>query len=111
LLDGLDAVERAARLREPFSAQLRANRAEMVALMREQCRATLAPELAACDGDARDRMVSAIATAASWEAWYHLRNDERLEAREAERVVRMLVGGVLGAGAAPRAAPAVRGLH
>jgi AcrR family transcriptional regulator len=47
LLERLDPVARAARIREPFSAQLQANRAALVGLMREQCREVFSPELQA----------------------------------------------------------------
>ncbi len=94
LLDQIYPVARAARLREPFSDQLRANRAQMVTLLLEQCRSTLAPGLADLDGGAASGLLAAVGTAASWEAWYHLRNDLRMPAPDAQRVVRALVGGV-----------------
>lgn len=77
LLERLDPVARAARIREPFSAQLQANRAALVGLMREQCREVFSPELQA---------VAARAEAARAEA-------SRSEAARAEAVRVEAVGG------------------
>lgn len=95
LLDGLDSVERAARLREPFSEQLRANRQALVRYRREQTETTLAPELARLPAPERDQVLTAIETATSWEAWYHLRTDQGLDPAGAAAVMRALVGGSL----------------
>ncbi len=102
-LELLDPVARAARLREPFSTQLQANRAKVVALMRDQCHATFAPELAAAvhdDVGAADLLI-ALATAGSWAGWYHLRNDQGLDPEQAARVVTVMMSTLLGADATP----------
>jgi AcrR family transcriptional regulator len=132
LLEQLDPVARAARLREPFSVQLQANRESMVGLMREQCLVTFAPEMAAAadhplpvppdppvgaDRDERaarpagvdaGRLLTAVATASSWSAWYHLRNDQGLEADQAAEVVRVLLRSLLVTHRSDRAVVAVR---
>jgi len=95
LLRRLDPVARAARLREPFSEQLQANREVIVQLMREQCAATFLPELALLPAVDRDRFATAVATASSWAAWYHLRNDQGLGDSDAAAVLRILLQGVL----------------
>lgn len=116
LLERLDPVARAARIREPFSPQLRANRAALVALMREQCRQVFSPELRAVAAraeagraeavggpgggagpDPATGVLTAIATAASWANWYHLRNDQELPLEEATSAVRLLLRGALAA--------------
>ncbi len=105
LLEQLDPVARAARLREPFSEQLQSNRAAMVASMREQCRGSFAPELE----EAPEPLLAAIATACSWATWYHLRNDQQLSSPEATDVVRLLLRGVLARGASTAPRPGASG--
>ncbi|HET9071280.1 MAG TPA: TetR/AcrR family transcriptional regulator [Acidimicrobiales bacterium] len=125
LLERLDPVARAARIREPFSAQLQANRAALVGLMREQCREVFSPELQAVAAraeaarseavrseavggpaggsvggagpDPASGVLTAIATASSWANWYHLRNDQELSLEEATSAVRLLLRGALAA--------------
>ncbi len=100
LLEQLDPVARAARLREPFSAQLQANRTAMVELMRQQCREAFAPELSAAgEGPRGQRLLTAVATASSWAVWYHLRNDQELGVEQAADVVGLLVRAALASGA------------
>jgi TetR/AcrR family transcriptional regulator of autoinduction and epiphytic fitness len=95
LLEQLDPVARAARLREPFSGQLQENREKVVALMGAQCRASFAPELAGAGEPCGERLAVALATATSWANWYHLRNDQHLDAGDAAGVVRLLLYGLL----------------
>lgn len=100
LLEQLDPVARAARLREPFSAQLRSNRASVVTVMRQQVQEVFAPELEAArrgPGGVEDstQILAALATAASWATWYHLRNDQELPVDDAAPVLRRLLRGVL----------------
>jgi TetR/AcrR family transcriptional regulator of autoinduction and epiphytic fitness len=95
LLEELDPVARAARLREPFSAQLQANREALVALMRRQCEESFAPELAAAPAGRRAELGIALATAASWATWYHLRNDQGLDLPGARNILRALLSGLL----------------
>jgi TetR/AcrR family transcriptional regulator of autoinduction and epiphytic fitness len=95
LLERLDPVARAARLREPFSDQLQANRDTVVRLMRAQVCDSFAPELRSLDPAAGDRSATALASASSWAAWYHLRNDQGLDVAAAAEVLRLLIWGVL----------------
>jgi TetR/AcrR family transcriptional regulator of autoinduction and epiphytic fitness len=95
LLDKLDPVARAARLREPFSSQLRANKEEFHRAARAQCEATFAPELSRLPPGERRLMVHGLVLAASWASWYCLREELHLEAAEAEAVMRKSLGKLL----------------
>ena len=94
LLEQLDPVARAARLREPFSEQLQSNRAAVVRLMRDQCEGSFAPELETSP----EPLLTAITTSCSWSTWYHLRNDQQLSSAEATDVVRLMLRSVLRGG-------------
>ncbi|MBO0729419.1 MAG: TetR/AcrR family transcriptional regulator [Acidimicrobiaceae bacterium] len=72
LLETLDPVARAARLREPFSAQLQANRDRLIQLSRQQCEATFARELSRLKEAARRQLLDAMAVSTSWSSWYFL---------------------------------------
>jgi TetR/AcrR family transcriptional regulator of autoinduction and epiphytic fitness len=120
LLEHLDPVARAARLREPFSTQLQANRERVVQLMRAQCGEVFRPELdqvaAQTGGPAAEQRLVALATASSWSTWYHLRNDQHLDEAAAAGLMRLILSGVLtstflpneGAAGVVEVAPSVR---
>ncbi len=91
LIRTIDPIAQSARLREPFSDQLRASRRRLSSLMREQCRDAVAPELAPlCVADA-DELVNGIAGALSWSLYNHLRADLELGDDEAIGVMTRLV--------------------
>jgi TetR/AcrR family transcriptional regulator of autoinduction and epiphytic fitness len=90
----LDPFARSARLREPFSAQLRANRKMIVGRLFDQCRQAFEPELSA-DGGSDDDLATALSVATSWAVWDFLRVDLDLDADQVlalmDRTVRGLV--------------------
>jgi TetR/AcrR family transcriptional regulator of autoinduction and epiphytic fitness len=98
LLETVDPIARAARVREPFSPQLQASRRALSAMMREQCRQAFAPELADRLPEDADQLVTAIAGALSWSLWNHLRADLGLGDHDALAVMTRLVAGVLDTG-------------
>lgn len=97
LLQALDPVARAARLREPFSAQLRANRDHLLGAARRQCEQIFAPEIKRLRGPARTQLVDALTTASSWTTWYHLHEDLGMDADRAAGVMRLTLSRLLAA--------------
>ena len=95
LFDTVDPIARAARVREPFSEQLRLSRQRLSLMMREQCRQAFAPELAELPTVAADETASALAGALSWSLWNHLRADLDLGSEEALAVMTRLVAGLV----------------
>lgn len=93
-LEAMAPVARAARLREPFSEQLRANRDALKHRFRRSCEITFAPELAAMDARRREATLQALGAAASFSSWYALREEQRLSAPRAGEVLGILVSGL-----------------
>jgi AcrR family transcriptional regulator len=82
---------RAARLHEPFSAQIRSNRDRLMRLGRDHVEASFAPELEGRAAADRAVLVDALQLACSWAAWEGLRADLHLGVDAARAVVvRML---------------------
>lgn len=88
LLETLDPVARAARLREPFSAQLQANRDRLIELSRQQCEATFGRELSGLKHAARCQLLDALAVSTSWASWYFLTEEIGLSPDAAIAVIR-----------------------
>ena len=76
---------RAARLQEPFSAQIRTNRQTLMGLARAQLAELFATELAAAD-DA-ETLLDALLAASSWAAWESLRTDIGLDVTAAKQAL------------------------
>jgi AcrR family transcriptional regulator len=85
---------RASQLREPFSPQLRRNRAAAVAKVRSELEEVFAPELAVA-GPGRDRLLDALTATCTWPAWSLLRDQLALDADEACAVMRHTVTALL----------------
>lgn len=94
-LDALDPVARAARLREPFSTQLTANRDYLVKALRAQAKQTFAPELAALPEEDRQATLDAVTVVGSWSTWYCLREELGCDIAAAAIRVRLLLAAVL----------------
>lgn len=86
---------RAARLHEPFSAQIKSNRDRLLALGREQLEAVFASELRARRGRARADLLNALQVASNWATWEALRTELRLGPDDARSAVAALLTGVL----------------
>ncbi|WP_239088078.1 TetR/AcrR family transcriptional regulator [Planosporangium mesophilum] len=90
VLEFLAPVARAAQLREPFSAQLRANRARQYQIAREELAQLFAAELTAA-GPRSEELLNALTAASTWPAWSALRDDLGLGAQAARQTMaRML---------------------
>ncbi|MCW2638447.1 MAG: tetr family transcriptional regulator [Dactylosporangium sp.] len=74
VLEFLAPVARAAQLREPFSAQLRANRARQYQIARGELAQLFKAELAEAGGRAEE-LLNALTAASTWPAWSALRDD------------------------------------
>jgi AcrR family transcriptional regulator len=76
---------RAARLQEPFSAQIRTNRDTLMDLARRQLAEIFAAELAAAAEPIP--LLDALLAASSWAAWESLRSDLRLDVTRAKQAL------------------------
>lgn len=98
-LEAMAPVAKAARLREPFSHQLRTNRDGLKRQFRIGIEETFVGELKALRKAERDNVVEAILAAGSFSAWYALREEQRLDVGRAEAIldliVRRLIGGLV----------------
>lgn len=95
VLEALMPVMRAARLREPSSAQLQRNRALYNAVGDAEVSQVFARELGSLDEASRDRTLDALYLCSAAAAWEALRHDRGLDPDEATSVVRRLVRAVL----------------
>lgn len=87
VLERLLPVMRAARLREPTSPQLAANRTMFVQAGDDEVRTVFATELARLDDAATRRLLVVVHVAAGGSTWEVLRHDRGLSAAEAQDVV------------------------
>lgn len=94
-LESMAPVAKAARLREPFSSQLRHNRDTIKGRFRECCEATFEPELSSMGASEREDLLQALLATASFSAWYALRDEQNLSCEKAELVLNMIVKGLL----------------
>jgi AcrR family transcriptional regulator len=91
MFEALAPVWRAARLQEPFSPAVRANRDRLLDLGRDQLEQVFASELAARTEPARGRLLHALQVATNWAAWESLRGELDLTKTQAEQAVLLLV--------------------
>ena len=104
VLEALLPVMRAARLREPFSPQLLANKRLFVEVGDREVARVFGTELAGLDRADRSRLLDALYLAASGPAWEALRGDRGLAVPVAAQVLRRTVTALLVP--APASAPA-----
>ncbi|MGI5237379.1 TetR/AcrR family transcriptional regulator [Dactylosporangium sp. CA-139066] len=97
LLELIAPAARAARIREPFSAQLRKNRAWYLEIAREEIETLFAPELAAA-GPGRREILDALTVAATFAGWSMWRDELHLDVAGATAVMRRTVTALLSAG-------------
>lgn len=109
VLERLLPVMRAARLREPTSPALMANRALFISVGDQEVREVFATELAGLPDDAARRLLDTVYLAAAGPTWEVLRHDRGLDREQAEQVVRQTLTALLAPAAVRRAAaPAPR---
>ena len=95
ILEAIAPAARAARLREPFSAQLRQNRSTYIGVMRDEVEALFAVELAAA-GPGRTELLQALSVATTWSAWSMMRDDLGLDLPAARATMARTVGALVG---------------
>jgi TetR/AcrR family transcriptional regulator of autoinduction and epiphytic fitness len=86
VLEFLAPTARAAQLREPFSAQLRTNRARQFQIARDELARLFAAELGAAGGGAGE-LLDALTAASTWPAWSVLRDDLALSVQAAQKTM------------------------
>jgi AcrR family transcriptional regulator len=86
VLEFLAPVARAAQLREPFSAALRANRARQYQIARDELAQLFAVELATV-GAGSTELLNALTAASTWPAWSILRDDLGLTVPAAQKTM------------------------
>ena len=101
-LETLAPSARASQLREPFSAQLRKNRAGNIARVRSQLEEVFAPEITMA-GASRDQLLNALTVACTWSAWSMMRDELHMSVDEARdgmsrTVAALLVAAIAAAG-------------
>jgi TetR/AcrR family transcriptional regulator of autoinduction and epiphytic fitness len=99
LLELIAPAARAARIREPFSAQLRKNRAWYLEIAREELQTLFGAELDAA-GPARAEIVDALTVAVTFAGWSMWRDELHLDVPGATAVLRRVVSALLPAEAA-----------
>ena len=86
--DLLHPLSSAARVREPSSAALRANRDHMLRFGEQNVREVFDPELAPLAPVQARRLVAAISLATNWSAWYALLEELQQSRTEAIALMR-----------------------
>ena len=95
LFEAVAPTWRAARLQEPFSAQIRQYRDRLVAVGRAQVEQIFAAELDPMSPDDRRTLSAALLVATSWSVWEALRSELHLEPTAAEQAVLALTSKLL----------------
>jgi AcrR family transcriptional regulator len=96
LLELIGPAARAARLREPFSAQLRRNRAWYLSKVRQELEELFAAELGR-HGAEREQLLDALIVACTSSSWSLMRDDLGLSIEASLAVMHRTVGALLGA--------------
>ena len=96
MLEIIAPSARAARLREPFSAQLRANRARHLERVRTELEELFPRELEVA-GAGRAELLDALTVAATWGTWSVLRDELCMSVDQAQSVVARTVTALLAA--------------
>jgi TetR/AcrR family transcriptional regulator, regulator of autoinduction and epiphytic fitness len=86
ILELIAPSARAAQLLEPFSAQLRSNRAKNIARVQREIKELFATELDAA-GPAREQLYHSLTVASTWAAWSMMRDELHLGVEEATGVM------------------------
>jgi hypothetical protein len=94
MLEILAPSARAARIREPFSAQLVRNRAIHIVRERKEIEEVFGPELDSA-GPAREQLITALIVSSMFASWSMLRDDLGLDVDEARGVMARTVTSLL----------------
>lgn len=91
MLEIIAPAARAAHLHQPYSPQLRRNRAMQIGRVRDEIAELFAPEL----GPGRERVLDAILVAATFNAWQMARDELGLDAAAAHDIMVRTITGLL----------------
>ena len=94
VLEMLAPSARASQLREPFSAQLRKNRAGNIARVTRQIEEVFAPEITMA-GASREQLLNALTVACTWSAWSMMRDELHMSIDDAREVMSRTVAALL----------------
>src|SRR5262249_29860144 len=95
ILEEMTPTWRAARLEEPFSAELQRDRKRKVAGGRAELESVFAAELTVLAGPQRDELADALHAISMWSYWESLRGDLGLSPSRARDVLRATFCAVL----------------
>jgi hypothetical protein len=87
VLEALTAVTRASMLQEPFSAELRRGRDELLAKGRTEVARVFRTELDATPAADQQELLDALDACTTWTFWEHLRARQSLPIERAEAVM------------------------
>jgi TetR/AcrR family transcriptional regulator, regulator of autoinduction and epiphytic fitness len=94
MLEILAPCARAARLREPFSAQLRQNKLVAISLVRDEIEVLFAGELALA-GDDRHQLLDSLTVASTYASWSMMRDELGLDVASARGTMTRTVTALL----------------
>ena len=94
ILEIIAPSARAAQLKEPFSAQLRRNRAAQIARVQKEIGELFAPELDKA-GSGRDELFHALTVASTWAAWSMMRDELKLDVEQACGIMQRTISALL----------------
>lgn len=94
MLEIIAPSARASALKEPFSPQLRRNRARAIARVRAELEEVFAQELAVA-GAGRERLLHALTVTCTWSTWAMLRDELGVDAEEARAIMTHTVTALL----------------
>jgi len=94
MLEIIAPAARAAHLLQPYSPQLKRNRAMQIGRVRDEIAELFEPELRAV-GAVRDRLLNAILVAATFNAWQMVRDEMGLDAEAARDIMVHTITGLL----------------
>ncbi|HEY0933045.1 MAG TPA: TetR family transcriptional regulator, partial [Trebonia sp.] len=97
LLEQMTPSWRAARLYEPFSDELRRNKARTLAMGKTDLEQVFAPELATLAGTKRQQLLDGLHAVSIWMYWESLRTELGLAAEQAEELLRSTCTALLAA--------------
>jgi TetR/AcrR family transcriptional regulator of autoinduction and epiphytic fitness len=95
ILEQMTPSWRAARLQQPFSEELRRNKAQTLAMAKAELDTVFAPELAKLAGKKRQELREGLHAISIWSFWESLRTELGLSPRQAEKLVRVTVTALL----------------
>jgi TetR/AcrR family transcriptional regulator, regulator of autoinduction and epiphytic fitness len=88
ILEQMTPNWRAARIYQPFSAELAGNKARTLAMAKANLESVFAPELAELSGAKRQRLLHGLHAVSIWSFWESLRTELNLSPKPAEELLR-----------------------